>query len=80
MKVDWKAQYRVCRVCDKAVSSSSFAYALQRFEQQTCSSECSRREMLTNHGCCDKAEIRDCVCHFSTECPDHGVRCIGTHD
>lgn len=44
----------------------------------------ARRDVLANSryakGCCDKAILRNCVCSYSTTCPDHGVRCHGSHD
>lgn len=30
--------------------------------------------------CCERAVERRCVCVKSTECPAHGVRCVGSHD
>ena len=30
--------------------------------------------------CCPKAECIPCVCEVSYKCPDHGVRCRGSHD
>ena len=30
--------------------------------------------------CCPKAERVFCVCEVSYSCPDHGVRCKGSHD
>lgn len=32
--------------------------------------------------CCEKARKRidGCVCSFQAVCPDHGTKCVGTHD
>ena len=30
--------------------------------------------------CCPKATVVPCVCEVSYKCPDHGVRCRGSHD
>lgn len=30
--------------------------------------------------CCEKAKYKYCVCDRSTQCPDHGRRCVGNHD
>lgn len=30
--------------------------------------------------CCPKARINNCVCFISFICPEHGQRCIGSHD
>jgi hypothetical protein len=30
--------------------------------------------------CCDKATPLNCICRLSFSCPDHGHKCIGTHD
>jgi hypothetical protein len=30
--------------------------------------------------CCDKAILRNCVCSYSITCPEHGVKCHGSHD
>ena len=33
-----------------------------------------------NGNCCDKAIPVFCVCLSSSQCPEHGRRCIGSHD
>jgi hypothetical protein len=30
--------------------------------------------------CCDKAIPRPCVCRIKTMCPEHGLKCHGSHD
>lgn len=35
---------------------------------------------ITRGRCCPKAEVVPCVCEVSYKCPDHGVRCRGSHD
>ena len=30
--------------------------------------------------CCDLAIVRPCVCSISFSCPEHGTKCVGTHD
>jgi hypothetical protein len=39
-----------------------------------------RASNIIRYGCCDKARPRNCVCMYSTNCPDHGDQCHGTHD
>ena len=36
--------------------------------------------LMCTHACCPKAKQRWCVCTVSFECPDHGYRCVGSHD
>lgn len=37
-------------------------------------------ERISHGRCCPKAECIPCVCEVSYKCPDHGVRCKGSHD
>lgn len=37
-------------------------------------------EKVSMGRCCTKAQGRPCVCEVSYTCPDHGTRCIGSHD
>ena len=37
-------------------------------------------EVISGGRCCPKAECIPCVCEVSYTCPDHGVRCRGSHD
>lgn len=76
----WILSYRNCRVCGKELDDAAFAVAYWRHEAAVCSTTCLRKETLARYACCDKAEVRGCVCTFSTSCPDHGNRCFGTHD
>lgn len=39
-----------------------------------------RAEYIVGWGCCDKARPINCVCAFSTDCPEHGQRHNGSHD
>ena len=32
------------------------------------------------HACCEKAVRVYCVCRVSYKCPDHGQKCVGSHD
>ena len=73
-------KYTKCRKCDKTVSDENLAFAYWKHEQGICSSECLRAEQLARFACCEKAVQRGCVCLYSTDCPDHGQRCNGTHD
>jgi hypothetical protein len=36
--------------------------------------------LMCKHACCKKAQEKFCVCTLSFSCPDHGYRCIGSHD
>lgn len=40
----------------------------------------SWRAKNSRYMCCDKAIPRNCVCLISTDCPEHGCNCHGTHD
>jgi len=73
-------RYRHCRVCDAELSETQAEFALKRFEQATCSSDCARADIVKRHGCCELAKLRACVCVYSFTCPTHGGRCVGTHD
>lgn len=77
---DILAKYALCRVCGAKLDEHMAAFALGRFEQTTCSTECSKRETIERHACCEKAEMTPCVCMYSFKCPEHGERHIGTHD
>ena len=37
-------------------------------------------QRISGGRCCPKAECIPCVCEVSYKCPDHGVRCKGSHD
>jgi hypothetical protein len=73
-------KYDRCRVCSRFLSGHLRASARRLFQQGICSAECSRKEQLRFYGCCEKAQACHCVCTFSTNCPDHGRICRGTHD
>ena len=36
--------------------------------------------LMCTHACCPKAKERFCMCTIAFSCPDHGHRCIGSHD
>lgn len=74
------SRYLKCRHCQKPVDDITLAFAYWKHEQGICSSECYRAEQLKRFACCEKAVQRGCVCLYSTECPDHGIRCTGSHD
>lgn len=73
-------KYLTCEVCNKSLNDERLAWAFWKHESQLCSVECHRNQQLARYACCDKAKARNCVCMYSTECPDHGIRCVGTHD
>ena len=35
---------------------------------------------IAGHRCCPKAVGVPCMCEVSYTCPDHGTRCVGSHD
>jgi hypothetical protein len=37
-------------------------------------------QIIAGNKCCPKAEVVPCVCEVSFRCPDHGGRCVGSHD
>lgn len=69
-----------CRVCGTNLPTAIRDWAHQRYEPQTCSTECRRAEIKQRYACCDKAEFLPCVCMYSFRCPVHGDTHIGTHD
>lgn len=77
---EWIQKYRVCRNCGKPLDAERFAYALWRFQNDICSTECLQAETKKRYACCDKAELMPCVCMYSYRCPVHGETHIGTHD
>ncbi len=69
-----------CRVCGTKVSPEHEKYARSQIMNAICGNKCHHVEKLKRYACCDKAVETMCVCTYSTECPDHGQRCHGTHD
>lgn len=39
-----------------------------------------RAEITERFACCGNAEMVRCNCMYSFQCPDHGQRCVGSHD
>jgi hypothetical protein len=37
-------------------------------------------QSIAGHRCCPKAVGVPCMCEVSYTCPDHGTRCVGSHD
>lgn len=74
------SKYVKCRVCGGSVSDEVLAFAFWKHEIAVCSSECLRSEQLKRYACCEKAVHVGCVCMYSTDCPEHGRRCHGSHD
>lgn len=77
-----ESKYDVCAVCGKQLNQELVDWAWRKHEQQTCSTECSRKQLLAQYACCDKMTFlgRDCTCMYAFKCPDHGERHVGTHD
>lgn len=73
-------RYKLCAECGAELIPELAEWALRRFEQQTCSTDCSKAQMVKRMGCCEKAEMTPCVCAYSFKCPEHGEKHIGTHD
>ena len=81
LKENWIQPYLRCRVCQKEFcEDQKIAYSYWNHQPEVCNIECFRKETLARYACCDKATHRGCVCKFSTVCPIHGIRCVGTHD
>jgi len=76
----WQREYSLCLICEKPVEPELFEWALRQFQRPICSTECRRIDMLRRFACCMKAEVYPCVCAYSFECSEHGIRHIGTHD
>jgi hypothetical protein len=68
--IDCFIQYNLCH-------SERYNYIL---EEQGCSCKNGRTCLLCASGCCKLATIKQCVCTLSTQCLQHGDKCIGTHD
>jgi len=75
-------KYHHCRTpgCENILNHLQVEYALRKFEQTHCSTECASKDWQYQGYCCEKAEPIDCVCARSWKCPDHGVFHVGTHD
>lgn len=71
-----------CVICKRALPESMRDWAHRRFEEMTCSPECSAEKTRRHFGCCDKAKFLDryCVCMYAFNCEVHGETHIGTHD
>jgi hypothetical protein len=76
----WVEKFTICRVCGKELDDIRLAFAYWKLEQSVCSSECLSAETHKRYACCEKAKRTNCVCQYSTTCPDHGERHFGTHD
>ena len=76
----WPEQYAQCCVCGTPVDDKTLAWSAWQHVKPYCSPKCHHVAELKRYACCDKATARMCVCYFSTECPVHGTRCVGTHD
>lgn len=37
-------------------------------------------QSISGGRCCPNAKVVPCMCEVSYNCPDHGVRCHGSHD
>ena len=77
---DWLQEYQKCRVCGKELPEELFVHAVDRHEAQTCSSKCTRKELIERYACCSKARMMNCVCMYAFNCPEHGETHIGSHD
>jgi len=80
LSADWIARYANCRTCGKPLDDDTFARALDQAEQKNCSSECIKAADKKRYACCEKAELCNCVCFISFQCPEHGKTCVGSHD
>lgn len=83
--LDWPSsssldRFRFCAECGAELTIDLAKIARARFEQTTCSTDCSKRQLISSMGCCEKAEMTPCVCAYSFKCPEHGEKHIGTHD
>ena len=72
--------YASCSVCNKVMKGYLISLALHQHQKKTCSVNCSKSRMLEIYGCCEKADLTNCVCRVATLCPEHGKRCTGGHD
>ena len=77
---DWLKEFTVCRVCKQPHDDETLAFAFWKLEPRACSSTCLTQETHKRFACCNKATRTNCVCTYSTTCPDHGERHVGTHD
>lgn len=69
-----------CLICGKELPPHIKEYAHKTFEEKTCSTECSRKELVKRHGCCEQATPITCHCTYSFSCPIHGETHIGSHE
>ncbi|UCC72035.1 MAG: hypothetical protein JSV86_16955 [Gemmatimonadota bacterium] len=73
-------EYTTCRMCDGPLPAALREFAASRFERMTCSTECTRADLVARFGCCAEATLAECVCAYAFECAEHGMTHVGTHD
>jgi len=73
---------RYCRApdCQNLLMASQLDWVRRRFERVHCSFQCKQADWQSLGLCCFKAKIVECNCALSSQCPDHGRKCRGTHD
>lgn len=72
--------YRHCAECGKRLTDEEYAYNRKKMAGSNCSNDCTRKQIVRSHACCERATLYPCVCTYSFTCPKHGVMHIGTHD
>lgn len=75
----WNDKFKVCRHCGGDLTPPQVAWAERKLEQGA-HLDCEHAYLLRIHACCEKATRRGCVCSYSITCPEHGIRCWGSHD
>jgi len=65
---------------DDGVLDHSMAAYEQQLAGRAQSRGASQAVPKPQHGCCERAELVQCVCYEASACPEHGVRHIGSHD
>ena len=80
-RLNFIADFATCQECDGAVTSTrAVESAMRKYERTYCCKICRNANLISTFGCCDKAKLAHCGCYISTDCPEHGVRCRGSHD
>lgn len=76
----WLQDLIHCRQCGKLLEDEVLAFAFWKLEASVCDSTCYSLQVHKRFACCEQAVRTNCVCTYSTTCPVHGERHIGTHD
>lgn len=72
--------YRHCAECGKRLTDEEYSYNRKKMAGSNCSNDCTRKQIIRDRACCERASFYPCVCTYAFVCPKHGIMHIGTHD